>query len=110
VEVESEVELRQYREKVIVELERRHNRLRELDNDIATTQFHLDAATRARRTLRGETARIKVEEAHRTKLKSDLKSLEAKRREAQSDLERAEQRLKEVDQRIDQIERSHEPV
>ncbi|MFO0417624.1 MAG: hypothetical protein ACK5Y6_10070 [Pseudomonadota bacterium] len=103
MEVDSELELRQYREKVVAELERRHNRLRELDNEIAATQFQLESATRSRRTLRGETARIKVEEAHRAKLKGNLKALEAKRLEAQSDLDRAEQRLKDVDLRIDEL-------
>ena len=106
----NELELLQYRDKVIAELERRLLRLREVENELASVRFVLDSSIRSCRTLRGDTARIKVEEAHKAKLKNSLKQLESKRLEAQKDFERAEQRLKEVDQKIYEYVKSDEPV
>ena len=100
---DNELELKLYREKVVHELKRRTEALRGKEGRLVEAQFELERATRASRTISGATARIQIENAHRTKLRAALKLLEGERNEAKAELERAEQRLKDVDQRLDEL-------
>ncbi len=97
-------ELKAYRERVISELERRMLVLQEIDRRLSQAQHVLDIALKDSRSLRGNTARIQVQGAHRAKLRSDLKAIERERFEAKVDLERAEARLRDVDMRLDELE------
>lgn len=97
-------ELKAYRERVVSELERRMLVLRGIDLRLAQARHVFDTALKDSRSLRGNTARIQVQGAHRAKLRSDLKAMERERLEAKADLERAEARLKDVDTRLDELE------
>ncbi len=103
VESDSEAELLKYREKVIAELERRTQRVQDIDKRLADAEFALESASRGRRLLAASTARIQVAAAHKARLREAVKELQAERAQGVIDLERAQVRLKEVDERLDAL-------
>jgi hypothetical protein len=103
VETDNEADLEQYRELVVAELERRAIRVQQLESEISTLQFTLDAAARTRKASMANTARTQVEAAHKAKLRGMIRELEKKRAEAALDFEKAQARLREVDERIQEL-------
>jgi TolA-binding protein len=96
--------LLQYRDEVSVELARRMERVRKLEQDIASQAFLLEAADRGRRVLTGDTTRALVQASYRARLKREIVRLERERAEAVEDVARAEQRLRQVDSEIEELE------
>ncbi len=107
---DSELELKVYRDKVVQELQRRTEALRIVEGRLVEAQFELERASRGGRAISGATARIQIENAHRTRLRAALKKIEHERLEAKADLERAEKRLKEVDSRLDELVKEGQEV
>lgn len=107
---ETELELQLYRQKIVIELERRLVALQDVERRVSSAQFVFEQANQASRTGTGSTARKQVEHAHRLKLRRALGALEKERVEAKADLERAEARLQEVDLRLDELLREREGV
>lgn len=104
---QNEVELLQYREKVLAELERREIRLREIDEQMAQLQGALDVTRQGRRVMMGATARIQVEAAHKAKQREVLRGLAREREVALIDVQKAEVRLQEVDMQLDELRSDH---
>jgi hypothetical protein len=77
--------------------------LQGIDRRLDEARYAFNEEARNSRGLRGSTARIQVENAHRLKLKSALKVIERERLEANAELQRAELRLREVDMRLDSL-------
>ncbi len=107
---ETELDLQLYRQKIVMELERRLLVLQDVEKRMSSAQFVFGQASQASRAGAGSTARMQVEQAHRLKLRRALSDLEKKRIEAKVDLERAEARLKEVDLRLDELLKEREGV
>lgn len=97
-------ELLTYREDVLRELERRADRVREIDAQIGTTQHELDCAERRRKVLTGQTERVLAQVSYRTRLRKQLEIQKRDREEALEDLRRAEARLVDVDHELSRLE------
>lgn len=90
-------DLEAYRTQVAIELERRIDRVRQLDGAIASVDFRLDAGGGPAQRLNGPTSRVLAGRAFREKLKRDRTKLERERNEAVEDVKRAQERLEQVD-------------
>jgi hypothetical protein len=101
---EQRKELLSYREDVLRELERRANRVREIDVRIGETQYALDSSGRGPRVLTGEAVRVLAQVSYRSRLKKQLEAQQRDRREALEDLRRAEARLVDVDLELSKLE------
>lgn len=103
MEQDDVLELRLYRERVVVELERRIALLREVDQRCTAARFALEKALQTCGVRGSTTARKQVEHAHRVKLRADLKKVEREKAEAKVDMERARERLEEIDAKLDEV-------
>jgi hypothetical protein len=100
-------ELLSYRDEVVRELERRAGRIKEIDAQIATTQYAIDSAEMGR-VPAGQTLRILTQVSYRERLKKELKGHRRVREEALADLRRAEARLVDVDNELSELEEALE--
>jgi uncharacterized protein (DUF2236 family) len=98
--VEEAEELESYRAQVAVELDRRIERVRRIDSEIAAVMFRLEALQSSGRVLAGNTARLLSQVSFREKMKKDREKLDRERAEAIEDVKRAQERLAQVDAEI----------
>jgi hypothetical protein len=97
-------ELLSYREDVLRELERRANRVREIDAQMGATQYALDSSDRGRKVLTGWAGRVLAQVSYRTRLRKQLEVQKRDREEALEDLRRAEARLVDVDHELSRLD------
>ncbi len=96
-------QLEEYRAQVLGELERRADRVKRIDSEIAATDFRLENLAAQRSAAGGETGRLLAQVAYRAKVKRDRARLQEQRAEAADDLRSAMQRLEQVDSQIAQL-------
>lgn len=97
-------DLLSYREDVLRELERRANRVREIDAQMGATQHALDSSDRGRKVLTGQAERFLAHVSFRTRLRKQLEAQKRDREEALEDLRRAEARLVDVDHELSRLD------
>lgn len=96
-------QLEEYRAQVLAELERRADRVKRIDSDIAAADFRLENLAAQRSPASGETGRLLAQVAYRAKVKRDRAKLQDQRAEAADDLRSAMERLKQVDIQIAEL-------
>ena len=96
-------QLEEYRAQVLAELERRADRVKQIDSEIAATDFRLENLATQRCAAGGETGRLLAQVAYRAKVKRDRARLQEQRAEAADDLRSAMDRLDQVDSQIAQL-------
>jgi len=97
-------QLEEYRAQVLAELERRADRVKRLDSEIAATDFRLENFATQRAAASGDTGRLLAQVAYRAKVKRDRARLQGQRAEAADDLRSAMERLEQVDSQISQLD------
>lgn len=90
-------DLEEYRERVVAELSRRSDRVRRLEQELASKAHQLEDTQRRRQVIAGDTGRVLAQESYRAVLRKAIARLEVERREAMDELEMARRRLEQVE-------------
>ncbi len=93
-------QLEEYRGQVLGEVDRRADRVKRIDSEIAAADFRLENLAAQRSAIGGETGRLLAQVAYRAKVKRDRARLQEQRAEAADDLRSAIERLEQVDSQI----------
>lgn len=93
-------QLEEYRAQVLGEVDRRADRVKRIDSEIAAADFRLENLAAQRSASGGETGRLLAQVAYRAKVKRDRARLQEQRAEAADDLRSAIERLEQVDSQI----------
>ena len=93
-------DLGEYREKVVVELTRRSERVRRLEQEIASKSLQLEELQHRRQVIAGDTGRVLAQESYRAVVSRAIVRLKRERVEALDELQVARRRLEQVDAEI----------
>jgi hypothetical protein len=92
--------LQEYREQVVVELEKRREVVRAVELRISQCESVLDTVKRGRSVLLGDVASLRMKEATRRRNEMELRELRKVKEEAAADLARAQARLQDVESEL----------
>ena len=95
---DEEARLLEYRKQVTAELSRRGERVRAIEQEIASRSLVLEESQRHRMVLTGDSQRLLARESYRASVRKAIERLKGERTEAREDLKRAQDRLQQVDE------------
>jgi chromosome segregation ATPase len=96
-DTDEEARLLEYRKQVTAELSRRSDRVRAIEQEIASRSLVLEESQRHRSVLTGDSQRLLAQESYRASVRKVIERLKGERAEAREDLKRAQDRLEQVD-------------
>ena len=96
-DTDEEARLLEYRKQVTAELSRRSDRVRAIEQEIASRSLVLEESQRHRSVLTGDSQRLLAQESYRASVRKAIERLKGERAEAREDLKRAQDRLEQVD-------------